>query len=331
MKQDYLALCSPILKRYLVYKETIKGLSEKTVNEYFTDLRTFFRFIKSIKDKKYFDAELESITIDDVDIEFIKKISVTDIYEYLNYITSGRNNIAKTRARKVSSLKSFFKYLTINQGILEDNPMLHIDGPKVKTALPHYLSLEQSIDLINAIDGKFKERNILMVTIFLNCGLRLSELVSINLDDIKSDNSLYITGKGNKERLIYLNDACVFALNNYLKVRPVDGVKDKKALFLSSFKTRISPRGVELIIESLFKKIGLAEQGFSPHKLRHTAATLMYQHGNIDIRVLQQILGHENLNTTQIYTHTSSKQIKQAFDLNPLSKVKTKTKKQPGS
>ena len=156
----------------------------------------------------------------------------------------------------------------------------------------------------------------------MNCGMRLSELVSINYSDIKPDNTIIITGKGNKQRTVYLNNACLNAIKDYMKVRPVDSVKDKDALFLSNRKTRISPKTVQHIVDEYLEKSGLSGQGFSTHKLRHTAATLMYQYGHVDVLQLKEILGHENLSTTEIYTHVVDEQLRSAVDSNPLNKVK---------
>lgn len=321
MKSLYKDEASPIIKEFLGYSETIKGKSITTVNEYFTDLRTFFRFIK--KSRKLVDESIdfEDIKIDDVDLDLIKTITLIDVFEYMNFLASERSNSAVTRARKSSTLRSFFKYLTNKTGKLKINPVLELDSPKLKSSLPKFLSLEQSIELLNVIDGDFKERDYCIITLFLNCGMRLSELVSINVTDISSENTLRIVGKGNKERLIYLNDACIKSIKAYLEVRPVDGVVDKKALFLSKRKTRISPKTVQYIVKKYLARIGLDSKGYSVHKLRHTAATLMYQYGDVDIRVLKDILGHENLGTTQIYTHLSSEQMKAAAASNPLNKV----------
>ncbi len=313
---------SDIIKEYLFYLQTIKGRSEKTVDEYFLDLRTFFRFVK-LK-RKLTDAPFEEIEISDVDLELIKSVSLMDAYEFMNYLSRSRKNNAVSRARKCSALKQFFNYLTVKKHYLETDPMSELEVPKSKKSLPKYLTLEQSLELLNAVDGKFKERDYCIITLFLNCGLRLAELVSLNMNSIRSDNTMVVTGKGNKERLVYLNNACVDALNEWRKVRPNDGLKDRDALFVSSHHKRLSRESVQKLVQKYLEKIGLDSQGYSCHKLRHTAATLMYQHGEVDIRVLKDILGHENLGTTQIYTHISSEQLKKASDKNPLSNVKSK-------
>ena len=230
-----------------------------------------------------------------------------------------RKNNESTRARRVISIRRFFIYLTDNLGLLEVNPMKNLDIPKTKKSLPKYLTLEEAQKLLSVIDGPFKERDFAIITLFLNCGMRLSELVSINYNDIKDDGSLVITGKGNKERVIFLNDACIKAIADYMKKRPNDGVKDR-ALFLSSRNQRISAKTVQHIVYTNLDKAGLGDRGLSVHKLRHTAATLMYQYGNVDLLLLKEVLGHENLGTTEIYTHTTADAAKKAIAANPLNK-----------
>ena len=262
-------------------------------------------------------------------MKFIRSITTNDIFEFMNYVADERSNMSSTRQRKSSSLKSFFNYLTIHEKLLEVNPTENLTPPKSKKALPHFLSLEQSIELINAVDGPDQERDRCMLTLFLNCGMRLSELVSINISDVlRNNNTMRILGKGNKERIVYLNQACLDAIDGYLAVRPKDGVIDRNALFLSSRKQRISPKTVQFIVKKYLEKIGLGGPGYSVHKLRHTAATLMYRYGDVDIRVLQDILGHENLGTTEIYTHTSDKQMEAAVNANPLANMSPPKKKQ---
>lgn len=308
------------VRQYAMYLRNIKGLSAKTVDEYCLDLRTFFRFLK--KQREQPKEPLEEIIIKEIDLDFVRTITTYEIFEFMNYAADERSNMSATRQRKSSSIKSFFKYLTVHEKLLEENPAETLTPPKKKKALPHFLSLEQSIELLQAVDGPDKERDYCMLVLFLNCGLRLSELVSINLSDVYHKNStIKIVGKGNKERMVYLNEACLQAIDNYIRVRPKDGVIDRNALFLSSRKRRISPKTVQFIVKKYLAKIGLDGPGYSVHKLRHTAATLMYRYGNVDIRVLQDILGHENLGTTEIYTHTSNAQIENAINANPLAHV----------
>lgn len=321
MNQELMKTAPLILREFIGYMETVKGKSPRTVEGYYIDLRTFFRFIKKSRGLVPSTLPFDKIEIDDVDLKLIETITLTDVYEFLSYAMTERANEAATRSRKVSSIRSFFNYLTLKSGKLKDNPVQHLDTPKLKKSLPKYLTLEQSIELLKSVDGKYKERDFCILTLFLNCGLRLSELCSLNIGDIRDDGTMRVVGKGNKERIIYLNDACKSALKQYLSKREAVNAKDKNALFLSSYKRRINPRSVQLIVEKYLAKAGLSGMGFSPHKLRHTAATLMYQNG-VDVRVLKDMLGHENLNTTQIYTHVSSEQLRQASNANPLSKIK---------
>lgn len=327
MNQAQLAESPPVLKEFLGYMETIKGKSPKTVQEYFFDLRTFFRFMKVKKNLVSANAEFSEIPVDDITIEFLATITLTDVYEFMNFVTTERDNKNAARARKSASLRAFFRYLTNKTHQLNENPVQELETPKQKKSLPKYLTLEQSIDLLNAVDGPYLERDYCILTLFLNCGLRLAELVGLNLSDIRPDHTMRVIGKGNKERIVYLNSACQDAIERYLKVRPNPvSAMDKKALFISHLNKRLGRQAVQNIVQKYLKKIGLDGQGYSVHKLRHTAATLMYQHGNVDVRVLKDILGHQNLGTTEIYTHLSSKQMEDAADANPLSKVKTPSK-----
>lgn len=316
-KEEFTAL--PLLvQQYLLYLEAIKGHSELSVLEYASDLRTFFRFMVRYKGMVKSDIPDEEIDISPIDIDFIKKITLNDAYSYLIYLKNERKNNETTRARRVISIRRFFIYLTDNLGLLESNPMKNLDIPKTKKSLPKYLTLEESEKLLSVIDGPYKERDYAIITLFLNCGMRLAELVSIDYNDTKDDGSLVITGKGNKERVIYLNNACIKAIADYMKKRPNDGVKDK-ALFLSSRNKRISPKTVQHIVYTNLDKAGLGDRGLSVHKLRHTAATLMYQYGNVDLLLLKEVLGHENLGTTEIYTHTTADAAKKAIASNPLN------------
>lgn len=319
-----------LVQQYAMYLRNIKGLSAKTVENYCMDLRTFFRFMKQSRQLVPPKTPMEEIDLRDIDLDFIRDIRTYDIFEFMNYVADDRNNVSSTRQRKSSALKSFFKYLTIHENLLSENPTDNLTPPKAKKALPHFLSLEQSIELLNAVEGPDQERDRCMLTLFLNCGMRLSELVGINISDVlRNNDTLRILGKGNKERMVYLNSACLEAIDAYLAVRPKDGVIDRNALFLSSRKQRISPKTVQYIVKKYLDKIGLSGPGYSVHKLRHTAATLMYRYGDVDIRVLQDILGHENLGTTEIYTHTSSRQMEDAINANPLAKVKPRKKPSP--
>ena len=305
---------------FLNYMDAIKNKSKATISEYATDLRTFFRIMMIhkgfVKDPS---TPFKEIVIKDIDDDFIRSITLSDAYSFLSFCKDEKNNSARTRARKVSTIRAFFKYCTVQKRILKENPMQELDTPKLKSTLPKYLTLEESTKLLSAAaQGPFKERDFAIITLFLNCGMRLSEIVSLNYNDIRDDNTVKITGKGNKERTIYLNDACMFAINEYMKVRPHDAVKDKDALFLSKRLQRISPKTVQHVVYQALDAAGL--HGYSVHKLRHTAATLMYQYGHVDVLVLKEILGHENVGTTQIYTHVVNDQLKKATDANPLNK-----------
>ena len=319
-KEEFKSLPLSVIE-FLNYMSIIKNKSELTVLEYASDLRLFFKFLLMYRKKVDSTTEFEKIDISKIDLDLISTVSIQDAYAFLSYCKTERKNDAASRARKASALRAYFKYMAVNTKQIEENPLQELESPKAKKSLPKYLTLEESLNLLNSIDGKFKERDYCIITLFLNCGLRLAELVGLNYGDIRSDNTLKVTGKGNKERVIYLNDMCVDAINEYMKVRPVEGVKDKNALFLSSRKTRISPKTVQYIVKTFLDKAGLGDQGFSTHKLRHTAATLMYQQGNVDVLLIKEILGHENLSTTEIYTHIVDSQLKDAVSSNPLNQL----------
>ena len=312
-----------IIKEYLLYMSVVKEKSKGTVNEYYLDIRSFFRFLKKFRGMCDKDTKLSDISISDIDLEFIKSVSLQDAHEFLRYMKDERHNSAATRCRKVSSISSYFDYLSNKKMYLPYNPLQELESPKIGKRLPKYLELEQCYALLNAVDGPYKERDYCILVLFLNCGMRLSELCSINYNSIYK-NKLTIIGKGNKERTVYLNQACLDAINEYMKVRPNNGVKDKYALFISRQNKRLNPKSVQAMVYKYIEKIGLNGQGFSVHKLRHTAATLMYQYGGVDIRILKDILGHENLGTTEIYTHLSDSQVEAAANANPLSNVKQK-------
>ena len=322
-KEEFHTLPQSVIE-FLNYLSVVRSKSELTVLEYASDLRLFFRFMLIYRGIVPKDTEFDKIEIGFIDLDFIKTVKISDAYAFLSYCRSERKNDSASIARKVSSLRAFFKYLCIKMKQIPENPMEELESPKLKKSLPKYLSLDESIQLLESIDGRDKERDYAIITLFLNCGLRLSELCSLNYTDIKSDGTMTVTGKGNKERTIYLNDMCVNAVKEYMKVRPVDGVKDKHALFLSNRKSRISPKTVQHIVEKFIEKSGLGDRGFSTHKLRHTAATLMYQKGGVDVLLIKDILGHENLATTEIYTHIVDEQLKDAVSSNPLNKLKGK-------
>ena len=312
------------VKDFLIYMQNIKNRSKSTIREYHYDLRDLFRFLKLYKiDKIKFDnitdELIDNTDIVNLNIDFVKKIELTDLYEYLNYLSNMRSDKPTTRARKIAAIKSFFNYVTFKQKLLDKNPAVELETPKLGKRLPKYLSLDESVALLHSIDGKNEKRDTCIITLFLNCGLRLSELVAINFKDIKGD-VLNVIGKGDKERSIYLNESCRKALKEYIAVRPKD-VKDHDALFISERGTRIGRRTVEMMVKKYITLAGLDPKKYSPHKLRHTAATLMHKYGGVDIRSLQQILGHESVSTTEIYTHVDSEQVKEALEKNPLNNM----------
>lgn len=332
---DYRTEAPAVLREFLSYHETIQGHSRKTVDEYFLDLRNFFRYIKIEKGRAPRTAELEQISIDDVDLDLVRSVTLTDVYSYMSYLSrdrarrpnsdsTGYGLNASTRARKVAAIRSFYKYLTNKAKTLTENPMQDLDAPRLKKTLPRYLDLDGSLGLLDAVDGAFKERDYCILTLFLNCGLRISELINLNMADIRDD-QLRVLGKGNKERILYLNDACTAALKDYLSVRGTTGIIDQNALFISQRRKRISKAAVEKLVKKHLTTAGLDSSQYSPHKLRHTAATLMLQNG-VDVRTLQEVLGHEHLNTTQIYTHVDNENLRTAARANPLGRTKRKAK-----
>jgi len=323
------------MREFLAYHETVKSHSKKTVDEYYLDLRTFFRFLKINRGIVPKDSEFDEISIMDVDFELVKSVTISDVYDYLAFLARDRPTHHKSRnrtyglgtaarARKTATIRSFYKYLTLKStnNRLSDNPVADLDAPKIRKSLPRYLSLEESGKLLDNVDGIYKERDFCILTIFLNCGLRISELVNINLSDLRED-SIRVIGKGNKERIVFINDACAEAINDYLQFRKEIGVSNERALFLSSRRTRISRGTIHSLVKKHLLAAGLDSTRYSSHKLRHTAATLMLKSG-VDVRTLQELLGHEHLNTTQIYTHVENSSLRDAAMRSPLSGYKKK-------
>lgn len=330
---DYRDDSFDLLRQFLTYHETIRGHSKKTADEYYLDLRNFFRYIKIVRGLAPRTAELDEISISDVGLPLIRSVRLTDVYEYLSYLKRDRvrNQHSRTEefglgaaalARKTASIRSFYKFLTAKMHLLDENPVQDLDAPKQLKSLPRYLTLEESVRLLESVSGADAVRDYCILTLFLNCGMRISELVGINLSDIRED-SIRILGKGNKERIVYLNDACGIAINRYLEERKLVAAIDKNALFLSNRRRRIGTDAVHHMVKKRLLEAGLDSTQYSAHKLRHTAATLMLKSG-VDVKTLQELLGHEHLNTTEIYTHVDSEDLRTAARATPLSKIKPK-------
>lgn len=319
------------IKNFMTYLVTIRGRSKLTANEYFLDLRNFFRFIIKFRKLVPESTDFNSISIDCVDLDFIKSITANDIYDYQLFMAQKRpthQNSSQTGfgienksiSRKLSALRSFYRYLTEKAYLVEYNPTANIESIRSKKTLPKFLTLNESINLLNNVNGSHKERDLCMIILFLNCGLRVSELVNMNLSDV-NDEFIRVLGKGNKERIVYLNEACKSAIDDYLPHRITPNSSAENALFISQKGNRINVQTVKWLVKKHLESAGLGGKKMSVHKLRHTAATLMYQNG-VDVRALQEVLGHENLDTTKIYTHISSDNLKSAAEKNPLSHIK---------
>ena len=320
MSTDYRNGSPQLLLDFLAYHESVKAHSQNTIDEYYLDLRTYFRYLKLKNHLVPKDTDPETIDISDVDLDLVGSVQLSDIYQYLTHLTRDRSLNSASRARKVSSIRSFYKYLTSKAGLLSENPVQDLDAPRIRKSLPKYLTLSESIRLLESVKGKNAERDYCILTLFLNCGLRISELVNLNVSDIHGD-TIRILGKGEKERILYLNDACLDALKQYFTVRNAMTLIDDQALFVTSRKTRITVAGVHKLVKKHLQAAGLDPNQYSAHKLRHTAATLMLQSG-VDVRTLQELLGHDHLNTTQIYTHVESENLEDAAKRNPLSGLK---------
>ena len=317
--------CPQILKEFLSYHETIKGQSALTISEYHLDLRMFLRFIKLMRNDMPMHTPFEEIDILDIDINFLKEISSSDVLEFLSYLAHDRANsdltglAASSRSRKLSAIKSFFKYLTARTKLLQENPVAELEYPKIRKSLPKYLTMEQSAALLRSVSSPNEKRDYAILMIFLNCGIRRSELVGLNLTDVYEDR-IRVVGKGNKERFVYFGTACRNAIEAYLTERQKQVLSDNRALFGSRDSNRISVSAVHRLVKKALLQAGLDPEQFSAHKLRHTAATMMLS-GGVDVKTVQDVLGHENLNTTQIYTHIENTELKLAAEANPLSKL----------
>ena len=322
--------CPQVMRDFLIYHETIKGQSPRTIHEYYLDLRMFLRFVRLMRNDMPITTCLDDIPIRDLGISFLGSVTTADVFDFLSYLATERPvnpdspapdyGISPTaRARKLSAIKSFYKYLTVRTKILQENPVADIEYPKIRKSLPKYLTMEQARSLLQAVEGPNQVRDYAILMIFLNCGIRRSELVGLNLTDIYEDR-LRVVGKGNKERFVYFGNPCRKAIDNYLEQRKKLILTDNRALFGSRNGNRISVTAVHRLVEKALKQAGLDATQFSAHKLRHTAATMMLS-GGVDVKTVQEVLGHENLNTTQIYTHIESSELKIAAEANPLSKL----------
>lgn len=322
--------CPQILRDFLTYHENIKGQSQLTISEYYLDLRMFLRFIKLMRNNMPITTQLDDIDIKDIDIEFIREIDTSDIFDFLSYLANDRavnpesaapdyGIAASARARKLSAIKSFYKYLTVRTKQLQENPVADLEYPKLRKSLPKYLTLEQSAALLQAVSGPNEKRDYAILMLFLNCGIRRSELVGLNLTDVYEDR-IRVVGKGNKERFVYFGSACRKAIDAYLPEREKKVLSDNRALFGSRDNNRISVTAVHRLVKKALLQAGLDSTQFSAHKLRHTAATMMLS-GGVDVKTVQEVLGHENLNTTQIYTHIENTELRIAAEANPLSKL----------
>ena len=327
---DYRDEAPEVIRDFLSYHEVVRGHSRKTIDEYYLDLRTFLRFLKQKRGLVPRSTPFEEIGIGDVDLAFLAALTKTEVYDFMSFL--GRDRIKNpqsreaeyglspaSRARKLATLRSLYKYLTIKTGKLEKNPLDGFDSPKLRRSLPKYLTLEESISLLNNVGGRNPERDRCILTIFLNCGLRISELVGLNVSDV-NENRLRVIGKGDRERIVYINQAVADAINAYLPFRKKYG-SATSALFISERGERIARSTVHRLVKVHLGEAGLDREGYSAHKLRHTAATLMLRNG-VDVRTLQELLGHEHLNTTEIYTHIENTDLRMAADANPLAKYK---------
>ena len=322
--------CPQILRDFLIYHETIKGQSPMTISEYYLDLRMFLRFVRLMRNDMPMNTSLDDIPIKDIGLDFLRDIRTSDIFDFLSYLANDRAinpessapdyGISPTsRARKLSAIKSFYKYLTVRTKLLQENPVADIEYPKLRKSLPKYLTMEQSAALLRSVSGQNEKRDYAILMLFLNCGIRRSELVGLNLTDVYEDR-IRVVGKGNKERIVYFGTNCRKAIDAYLPERHKMVLTDNRALFGSRNGNRISTDAVHRLVKKALLQAGLDSTQFSAHKLRHTAATMMLS-GGVDVKTVQEVLGHENLNTTQIYTHIESTELKIAAEANPLSKL----------
>ena len=322
--------CPQVLRDFLAYHENIKAQSPRTISEYYLDLRMFLRFIKLMRNDMPVNSDLNIIPIKDIEIEYIRTITTSEIFDFLSYLANDREHnpdsyssakgISPTsRSRKLSAIKSFYKYLTIRTKQLSENPVADLEYPKLRKSLPKYLTMSESAALLKSVSGVNQKRDYAILMLFLNCGIRRSELVGLNINDVYEDR-IRVIGKGNKERFVYFGSSCRKAIDAYLPERNKQVLTDNRALFGSRDHNRISVSAVHRLVKKALLQAGLDPDQYSAHKLRHTAATMMLS-GGVDVKTVQEVLGHENLNTTQIYTHIENTELKLAADANPLSKL----------
>ena len=322
--------CPQILRDFLTYHETIKGQSPRTISEYYLDLRMFLRFIRLMRKDMPINTPLEDIPIKDIDLQFVASITTSEVFDFLSYLANDRplnpdspyteyGIESPARSRKLSAIKSFYKYLTVRTKQLQENPVADLEYPKLRKSLPKYLTISQASALLQAVSGQNAKRDYAILMLFLNCGIRRSELVGLNLSDVYEDR-IRVVGKGNKERFVYFGSSCHKAIEAYMEERKKVVLTDNRALFGSRNGNRISVTAVHRLVDKALLKAGLDNTQFSAHKLRHTAATMMLS-GGVDVKTVQEVLGHENLNTTQIYTHIENTELKLAAEANPLSKL----------
>lgn len=328
---DYRTDAPPLIREFLVYHETIQGHSRQTIDEYYLDLRSFFRFLKQSRNLVPADLPVDEIPIDDVALPLVRSVTLKDVYDYMGFLSRDRRLNNASRARKAATLRSFYKYLTNKAKLMDVNPVQELEPPRLKKTLPKYLNLNESVNLLESVEGQNAVRDFCILTLFLNCGLRISELVGLNKTDVRGD-QLRVLGKGNKERILYLNDSCQKALQDWIVERDMLTLDNENALFVTKQnRKRITRAAVHKLVKKHLADAGLDSTQYSAHKLRHTAATLMLQNG-VDVRTLQEVLGHDHLNTTQIYTHVDNESLRAAAKASPLSHVKAvkKEKKKTG-
>lgn len=307
--------------KYLQFLSIEKNAAPGTIFNYAISIRTFLRWVKSLDMGTAVPETFNEISVQDMTVESISSLTTSDIYDFLAFCKMERSCGARSRSTKLAAIRSLYDYLRKRDstGLVTSNPGTDISVPKKKT-LPVFLTVNESKQLLDAVSGRFASRDYCILLWFLSCGMRLSELVAINLQDVKDD-TLRLHGKGRKERIVHLNKPCLAALENYLidrsKYLESHETADKEALFLSmnaSVAKRLSGRRVEQIVDKYVLAAGLEGNGFSAHKLRHTAATIMYRDAGAGVLEIQEILGHENVQTTTIYTHTSGQLVKSALD-----------------